>query len=119
MISVSPPRYPNFYTTSTSWKEGECVNYYYLIIQSCCRFNPDRFAPTTSHAKRGLEFCPFGTPSDRKCPAYLLAHFETTIILAILLYKFQIFPVPNQVVRREHGLVTKPAEEVYIIVKKY
>ena len=32
-------------------------------------FDPDRFAPGSIHAKRGLEFRPFGVPNIRRCPA--------------------------------------------------
>ena len=83
-----------------------------------CRFNPDRFAPHTSHARRGLEFCPFGTPSRRKCPGYIFSHFETTVILSILLHRFQVVLVPNQVVERDYGLVTMPKNELYISIKE-
>jgi cytochrome P450 len=88
------------------------------MIKSLCRFNPDRFAVHTDHARRGLEFCPFGTPSRRKCPGYTFSHFETTVILAILLFRFQLVAVPDQVVERDHGLVTMPAKELFVLVKE-
>jgi cytochrome P450 family 20 subfamily A len=92
---------------ATTWKEGELEE-----------FNPDRFAVHTDHARRGLEFCPFGTPSRRKCPGYTFSHFETTVILAILLFRFQLVAVPDQVVERDHGLVTMPAKELFVLVKE-
>lgn len=88
------------------------------VLNIFYRFNPDRFAAHTSHAKRGLEFCPFGTPSRRKCPGYVFSHFETTVILSILLQRFRIVPVPDQVVELDHGLVTGPKSELYITVKE-
>ena len=82
------------------------------------RFNPDRFAASEDHAKRGLEFCPFGTPSRRKCPGHIFAHFEATVILSILLLQFQVVPIPDQVVEPDYGAVTTPSTELYIFVKK-
>lgn len=92
---------------TTSWKEGELAE-----------FNPDRFAPHSDHGRRGLEFCPFGTPSRRKCPGYVFSHFETTVMLSVLLYRYQVVAVPDQKVERDHGLVTMPAKELYILVKE-
>ena len=83
------------------------------------RFNPDRFATHTSHARRGLEFCPFGIPSRRKCPAYIFSHFEITIIISILIRRFQLFRFPNQLVELDYGLFsTLPKDELYIFVKE-
>ena len=82
------------------------------------RFNPDRFAPETSHARRGLEFCPFGTPSRRICPGNVFSHFEITIFVSILIHRFQVVPIPDQVVEREYGLVITPKNELFISVKE-
>ena len=82
------------------------------------RFNPDRFAPHTDRACRGLEFCPFGIPSRHKCPGYLFSHFETTVLLSILVHQFQLIPIPDQEVEHDYGLVTMPAKEIYISVKE-
>ena len=84
----------------------------------CCRFNPDRFAPGKPHARRGLEFCPFGTPSRRKCPGYIFSHFEVTILAVVLLHRFQVVPVPDQHVELEYRLVTAPKNELYITVQE-
>ena len=89
-----------------------------LIMVLLHSFNPDRFAPHTSHARRGLEFCPFGTPGQRKCPGYVFSHFETTVMVSILIRQFQLVPIPGQVVERDYGLVTMPKNEIYITVEE-
>ena len=53
----------------------------------CCRWDPDRFAATGPHGKRGNEFCPFGIHSRRKCPGYLFSYFEVAVFVAILLQR--------------------------------
>ena len=103
----------------SEWTTITALEVQVVTLFSCYhRFNPDRFAPNGPHARRGLEFCPFGTPSRRKCPGYIFTHFEATIMAGILLRQFQVVPVPNQKVERDHGLVTTPKNELYITVRE-
>lgn len=39
-------------------------------------------------------------------------------MLSVLLYRYQVVAVPDQKVERDHGLVTMPAKELYILVKE-
>ena len=87
------------------------------IIPFLCRFDPDRFAKGSPHARRGLEFCPFGTPSRRKCPGYQFSYFEVSIFTAILLNRFTLEAVEGQTVEKVHGLVTEPKEEIYMYIR--
>ena len=81
------------------------------------RFDPDHFAPGSPHARRGAEFCPFGTNSPRKCPGYQFSYFEVTVFTSILLHRFNLVPVEGQNVEQVHGLVTEPKEEIYLYVR--
>jgi len=103
----------------SEWTTIAALQVQVVTLFSCYhRFNPDRFAPNGPHARRGLEFCPFGTPSRRKCPGYIFSYFEATIMAGILLRRFQVVPVPNQKVERSHGLLTIPNSEAYITVRE-
>ena len=77
-----------------------------------CSFDPSRF-----DEKRGLEFCPFGVPSQRKCPGYLFSYFEVSVFAAVLLRQFKLLPVEGQSVQMVHGLVTEPKEEVFLLLE--
>ena len=82
------------------------------------RFDPDRFAPGSPHGRRGLEFCPFGVPSRRKCPGYLFSYFEVAIFTAILLQRFTLEPAEGQgEVKMVHGLVPEPKDEIYLYAR--
>ena len=90
---------------------------HFLDFPPLYRFDPDRFAPGGPHARRGAEFCPFGTNSPRKCPGYQFSYFEVTVFTSILLHRFTLVPVEGQHVEQVHGLVTEPKEEIYIYVR--
>ena len=85
---------------------------------SCRRFDPDRFAPNTPHAKRDLEFCPFGVPSRRKCPGYQFSYFEVSTIVPLLLHRFSLSMDGSQCVERMYGLVTEPKEDFFLTVEE-
>ena len=38
--------------------------------------------------------------------------------MSILIHRFQVVPIPGQVVEREYGLVTAPKDELYISIKE-
>ena len=79
------------------------------------RWDPDRFASNVPH---GLEFCPFGVSSRRKCPGYLFSYFEVAVFAAILLSRFKLIPVEGQKVTQVHGLVTEPKEEIHVYLRQ-
>ena len=81
------------------------------------RFDPHHFAPYGPHARRGPEFCPFGTNNPRKCPGYQFSYFEVAVFTSILLHRFTLVPVEGQHVEQVHGLITEPKEEIYIYVR--
>ncbi len=82
-----------------------------------CRFDPDRFSPQNVK-KLKYAFEPFGFAGGRKCPGYRFSYVETTIALSFLLRKFRFKLVEGQTVKMEHGLVTKPKEEIYVTTEK-
>ena len=88
------------------------------LLPSYHRFDPDRFAPNSSHAKRGLEFCPFGVPSRRLCPGYQFSYFEVSTIVPLLLHRFSLSMDSGQCVERMYGLVTEPKEEFFLTVEE-
>ena len=110
----------------TQWEDVyKCVTHtftdiyanYDNTLSSLHRFDPDHFAPGNPHARRGAEFCPFGTNSPRKCPGYLFSYFEVTIFASILLHHFVFIPVEGQHVEQVHGLVTEPKEDILLYVR--
>ena len=101
------------------WERRKTVRTYTAsLLPSCRRFDPDRFAPNSPHAKRGLEFCPFGLPSRRKCPGYQFSYFEVSTIVPLLLHRFSLSMDGSQCVERKYGLVTEPKEEFFLTVEK-
>ena len=111
----------------TQWEDVyKCVTHTFTVCQTPTdntmssllnRFDPDHFAPGNPHARRGPEFCPFGTNSPRKCPGYLFSYFEVTIFASILLHRFTFIPVEGQHVEQVHGLVTEPKEDILLYVR--
>ena len=79
------------------------------------RWDPDRFVPNVPH---GLEFCPFGVPSRRKCPSYLFSYFEVALFAAILLSDYKVVPVEGQKVIQVFGLITEPKEEIHVYLQR-
>ena len=91
------------------------ANYFTNNIYSVLRWDPDRFP---ADGKRGLEFCPFGVPSRRKCPGYLFSYFEVGVFAAILLGRFKVEPVEGQKVIQVFGLITEPKEEIFVFIRE-
>ena len=81
------------------------------------RFNPDRFAPGSKHAKRGHEFRPFGVSLTRRCPANHFTYFMASVYITILIQKFVLLPDNEQVVTKSYGIATSPKEDTCIQVK--
>ncbi|CAH1238385.1 CYP20A1 [Branchiostoma lanceolatum] len=82
------------------------------------KFDPERFDAGNSKDRHKLAFQPFGFAGGRKCPGYRFSYVETTVFLSILCRQFKFHLVDGQVVKPSHGLVTRPAEEVWITVTK-
>lgn len=75
------------------------------------RFDPERF-----ETRKGLEFSPFGVPTQRKCPGFAFAYFEVGVIAAVLLQAFRVEAVSTEPVELQYGLITKPKNDLDLLV---
>ncbi|XP_067944170.1 cytochrome P450 20A1-like [Watersipora subatra] len=81
--------------------------------------NPDEFDPDRFNKKiPAYGFEPFGFAGKRKCPGYRLTELESQMFIVLALKRFKVTLVPGQVVEPSYGLVTKPSEEIWILVEK-
>ena len=80
-------------------------------------FDPDRFSPGSTHAKRGLEFRPFGVPNIRRCPANQFTYLMVSVYVAVLLRHFVITPVDEEVPGKRYGIATSPGDNATISVQ--
>ena len=80
-------------------------------LVSMSRFDPDRF-----ETRKGLEFSPFGVPSQRKCPGFAFAYFEVGVFASVLLQNFSVEAVSTEPVEYSYGLVTKPKNDLDLLV---
>jgi len=81
------------------------------------KFDPDRFSEENMRHKPRYSFLPFGG-TGRKCPGCRLAMTEAVSVLSVLVRKFEFDLVPGQEVTPMLGLVTQPADEIWLTVKK-
>ena len=72
------------------------------------KFNPDRFAPGSPHAKRGPEFRPFRVPHIRRCPANQFTYLMVSVYVTILLCQFILLTEDGHVPERKHGILLLP-----------
>ena len=80
-------------------------------------FNPDRFSPGSKHAKRGVEFRPFGISHTRRCPAKQFIYFMVSVYITILVQRFVFLTVDEQEPEKNYGIATSPRDEIHIQVK--
>ena len=73
-------------------------------------FDPDRFAPGSSHAKRGREFRPFGVSCPRRCPANHFVYMMFSVYVTVLIQHFVFLSssADEREVEKKHGLTTGP-----------
>lgn len=65
-----------------------------------------------------LAYQPFGFAGKRKCPGWRFSIVEGLVFLSVLIKRFKFHLVEGQQVNPVHGLVTSPAEEVWITVTR-
>ena len=65
-----------------------------------------------------LSFEPFGFAGKRICPGYQFALAESAVLLVAIIRSFKVKLIDDQVVVPEHGLLTKPKEEIWITLSK-
>lgn len=82
------------------------------------RFDPDRFSPENIKQLPSLAYQPFGFAGKRKCPGWRFSIVEGLVFLSVLIKRFKFHLVEGQQVNPVHGLVTSPAEEVWITVTR-
>lgn len=82
------------------------------------KFDPDRFSKENSKHRHPFAFQPFGFAGKRKCPGYKYAYLEATVLLTSILRRFKVKMHNEQVVLPVFGLVTHPAEEIWVKIIK-
>lgn len=80
-------------------------------------FNPDRFDADDNSSK--FAFIPFGFSGGRTCPAETFLLMKLNIFLYEICSRFILSPVDDQVIVPMYGVITKPAEEIWITLKKH
>ncbi|KAL5006402.1 hypothetical protein ScPMuIL_015208 [Solemya velum] len=82
------------------------------------KFDPDRFSPANVKERSSMAYVPFGFAGKRTCPATDFAYAETCVLFAALLRKFEIKLAGPQSIKRIHGLITHPSEEIWITLNR-
>ncbi|KAL3872161.1 hypothetical protein ACJMK2_040108 [Sinanodonta woodiana] len=82
------------------------------------KFDPDRFSPENTRKRPALAFSPFGFAGKRICPGYRFSYAEASVCMVTLLKKFKVHMVEGQKVIPLYGLVTRPADEIWITISK-
>ena len=98
MIYLSPfvtHRHPSF------WEEPE-------------RFDPDRFMPARSAARPRFAYFPFGG-GPRLCIGNEFALMEAQLILAMVVQRYRLQPVPGHVVEPEIRITYRPRHGVQMV----
>ena len=78
------------------------------------KFNPDRFAPGSKHAKRGIEYRPFSVSNLRRCPANQFTYAMVSVFLTIILHCCKLQEASNQTFEKVYGIATSPKEDPLI-----
>ena len=81
------------------------------IWESPDKFNPDRFAPGSRHAKRGHEYRPFGVSNVRRCPGNQFTYMMVSVYVTIILHCFTLQAVDEQNVEKVYGIATSPKDD--------
>ena len=75
------------------------------------KFNPDRFASGSRHAKRGYEYRPFGVSNVRRCPANQFTYMMVSVYVTIIIHCFTLRAVDEQNVEKVYGIATSPKDD--------
>lgn len=81
------------------------------------KFNPDRFAHGSTHAKRGHEYRPFGVSNIRRCPANQFTYMMVSVYVTIILNCFILRPVDEKHVKKVYGTATAPKDDPLVQLK--
>ena len=78
------------------------------------KFNPDRFAPGSKHAKRGIEYRPFSVSNLRRCPANQFTYAMVSVFLTVILHCCKLQEASKQNFGKVYGIATSPKEDPLI-----
>ncbi|XP_065906835.1 cytochrome P450 20A1-like [Dysidea avara] len=78
------------------------------------KFNPDRFAPGSKHAKRGIEYRPFSVSNLRRCPANQFTYAMVSVFVTVILHHCKLQAAGKQDFEKVYGIATSPKEEPFI-----
>lgn len=79
-------------------------------------FDPDRFLPGPAAARPRLAYLPFGA-GERVCVGLPLAEPESLLVLAALLQRHELRPVPGHVVEPDTLVTLRPAHGVRVTLR--
>jgi cytochrome P450 len=81
------------------------------------RFDPDRFVPPREERRR----VPFGLVGfgggPRICIGLPFARLELLVLLAEVVRRYRLSPVPNQVLAQRYGVTSRPAHGIRLVVQ--
>ena len=81
------------------------------------KFDPDRFAPGSKHAKRGFEYRPFGVTNVRRCPANQFTYMMVSVFVTVLVHAFTLKISDKQDIVKVYGIATSPKTDPLIQVE--
>uniref|UniRef100_A0A2R5LAE0 Putative cytochrome p450 cyp4/cyp19/cyp26 subfamily protein n=1 Tax=Ornithodoros turicata TaxID=34597 RepID=A0A2R5LAE0_9ACAR len=82
---------------------------------------PQRFDASRFEDGKGAPaetFCPFGFAGKRQCPGRDLAMLQMSVFIVTLCRRLKLQLVENQVVTPTYTVVTKPEDEVWLLLSK-
>jgi len=80
------------------------------------RFDPERFAPGQSGGSHSYSYLPFAA-GPRTCIGAGMAMLETQLVLAQLLQRFEVQPVPGHAVETVAKVTLKPRDGLPMVVR--
>lgn len=81
------------------------------------RFDPERFAPGQSDGRHSYSYLPFAA-GPRTCIGAGMAMLETQLVLAQLLQRFEVQPVPGHAVETVAKVTLKPRDGLPMVVRR-